>query len=260
VGAGGAGVAGLPSGRIRGGANGRRRFRPTVAEGAPGPDTAAPEPQAPHYYYPVFLDVAGRRCVVVGGDQVAASKAIGLLRCGARVTVLAEEAHPSIVRLARRGRLRWLNRPFADGDVEGAALVVVTTAAAGVAARVARQARVRRALCQVVDDPERSDFISPAVCQRGSLMAAISTCGGSPALAARLKRELEAAWGPEYGQVTSLMRRLRGVVRERLPDPEGRRRFWLAAAAEAGELLELCRAGRREEARRRLLQALERAW
>jgi siroheme synthase-like protein len=123
--------------------------------------------------------------------------------------------------------------------------------------RVAEDARRRRILCNVVDAPEHCDFIAPAVVRRGPLVAALSTGGGSPALASRLARDLTAAWGPEYGQLVLAMRSLRPLVRRLLPDARRRKTYWLAVAAR-DDLLALGRRGGRNAVRAALLEALAR--
>jgi precorrin-2 dehydrogenase/sirohydrochlorin ferrochelatase len=198
------------------------------------------------FHYPVYLDLRGRDCVVVGGGEVAYGKVLGLLPCGARVRVISPEVHPGIARFAARGKLAWEPRPYRPGDLRGAFLAIAATDDAAENGRVYDEAVAEKALVNVVDVPERCQFIAAAVFRRGRLTAAISTGGASPALAGRLKRELSAQWGPEYGQLTSLYRRLRPLVMQRIPSLADRKRFWLHLAAQ-DEPLRLLRARRRDE-------------
>ena len=189
-------------------------------------------PERSEYYYPAYLDLRGRACVVVGGGDVAYGKVLGLLPCGAEVTVVSPEAHPGIARFAARGKLRWERRGYRPGDVAGAFLAIAATDDRATNEAVYQEAVGCKALVNVVDVPDRCQFVAAAVFRRGRLTAAISTGGASPALASRLRRELTALWGPEYGQLTSTYRRLRGAVRARIPTVEGRKRFWLRLAAD----------------------------
>jgi precorrin-2 dehydrogenase/sirohydrochlorin ferrochelatase len=148
--------------------------------------------------FPMFLKLAGRRCVVVGAGPLAESKIASLLDAGAQVVVIAPEATPGVQELAAAGKLRWLNRPFAAGDLNEAFLVVAATGSPESDEAVFREGRQSGVLCNAVDDPPRCDFYYGAVVRRGPLQIAISTGGASPALAARLRRELEEQFGPEY--------------------------------------------------------------
>jgi precorrin-2 dehydrogenase/sirohydrochlorin ferrochelatase len=148
--------------------------------------------------FPIMVRLEGRKCLVVGAGRVAASKAAGLLNQGAEVVVVAPKAVAWIRQKARSGKLVWRRRPFSSGDVRGAFLVVAATNSAATNGAVFRACQARGVLCNVVDDPERCDFFYPAVVHRGPLQIAISTAGSSPALASRLRRELERQFGPEW--------------------------------------------------------------
>ena len=194
------------------------------------------------YYFPAFLDLRGRECVVIGAGEVAQGKVLGLLPCGAGVRVISPEAEPGVARLAARGTIRWERRTYRPGDLAGAALVVAGTDDPATNEAVYTEAVRERALVNVVDVPERCQFVYGAVFRRGRLMAAISTGGASPAFAARCKRDLAAVWGSEHGRLVSAYRRLRPYVQSRIPTVEGRKRFWLEAVR-SDEPLRLLRAG-----------------
>jgi precorrin-2 dehydrogenase / sirohydrochlorin ferrochelatase len=149
--------------------------------------------------FPMMVKLDSRRCIVVGGGEVAASKTGMLLGCGAQVVVIAPCATESIQALARQAKLKWTARDFVAADLNGAFLVVAATNSPAVNEEVFRAGRARGVLCNVVDDPEHCDFFYPAVVRRGALQIAISTAGYSPALAHRLRVELEHQFGPEYG-------------------------------------------------------------
>ena len=148
--------------------------------------------------FPIFVKLEGRRCLVVGAGAVAEGKIRGLLDAGASVLVVAPEAVSQVQKWAWEGTISWRARVFQSHDLEGAFLVVTATASPDVNAQVFQEARQKNILCNSVDDPENCDFYYPAVVKRGDLQIAISTNGRSPALAQRLRQELEEQFGPEY--------------------------------------------------------------
>jgi len=192
--------------------------------------------------HPVFLRLEGRRCVVLGGDVAAAGKAISCQRAGAVVTVIASELTPELAAVVAGGHLRHVTRSYQDGDLAGALLCYVSTRDAALIGRLRAEAERERVLLNVIDTPEASGFISPAVVERGELRIAIGTGGASPGLAARLRRELETWVGPEYGPFVSIL----GAVRRALATDPARRTDVLGELL-ASPLLELVRQRRREE-------------
>lgn len=149
--------------------------------------------------FPIFVLLSSRRCVIVGAGRIGTSKALDCVAAGARVEVIAPRATRDIQTLAGADRLTWHPRAFRAGDVKGAFLVVAATNRTRVNDCVCAAARKFGALCNAVDDPEHCDFFYPAVVRRGPLQIAISTSGRNPALAHRLRVELENEFGPEYG-------------------------------------------------------------
>jgi uroporphyrin-III C-methyltransferase / precorrin-2 dehydrogenase / sirohydrochlorin ferrochelatase len=149
--------------------------------------------------FPIFVKLEGRPVLVVGAGPVAESKISGLLSAGASVTVVAPQATSIIREWAAKEKLQWHARDFQPTDLDGMALVIAAVPA-GVATAVYREAQARGILCNSVDDPENCDFYYPAVVNRGDLQIAISTAGHSPALAQRLRQELEQQFGPEYAE------------------------------------------------------------
>jgi siroheme synthase-like protein len=146
----------------------------------------------------MFVKLQGRLVVVVGGGEIAAGKIDGLLRAGARVRLVAPEVHAELSEAIRAGKIEWVAREFAANDLAGAALAIAATSAPGVNAAVFREAEARGIFCNAVDDIENCHFYYGSVVQRGDLQIAISTNGKSPALAQRLRQELEQQFGPEY--------------------------------------------------------------
>lgn len=146
----------------------------------------------------MFVKLHGRLVVVVGGGEIAAGKIDSLLKASAKVRLIAPEVHLSLVSAIRTRKIEWVPREFTTGDLNGAALAIAATAAPGVNASVYREAEARGIFCNAVDDIENCHFYYGAVLQRGDLQIAISTNGKSPALAQRLRQELEQQFGPEY--------------------------------------------------------------
>ncbi len=182
----------------------------------------------------MLVNLAGRKCVVVGAGSVAAAKLEGLLHCGADVVVVSPRAVPAIQRLARAGQLVWRRKAFSPGDVRGKFLVIAATNSNKMNEVVFRACAARRVLCNSVDDPKHCDFIYPAVARRGPLQIAISTGGRSPALAARLRRDLERQFGPEWGVwVEDLGQRRDELLRGKAPEKNRRRRLQQMATPKA---------------------------
>ena len=185
-------------------------------------------------YFPMLVNLAGRKCVVVGAGTIAAAKIEGLLRCGAEVVVVSPRAVTAIQCLARNGRLVWRRRAFSRRDVQGKFLAIAATNSRTINEAVFGACAARGVLCNSVDDPQHCDFIYPAVAQRGALQIAISTGGRSPALAARLRREMERQFGPEWGAwVDDLGRRRDELLRRSLPEKSRRRRLQQMATPKA---------------------------
>ena len=170
--------------------------------------------------FPMFVKLAGKLVVVVGGGAVAAGKIEGLLSAGARVRVIAPQIRPHIAAWVRFGKIEWLPKEFAAGDLAGASLVVAATSAAGVNKAVFTEAEARNILCNAVDDIENCHFYYGAIVQRGDLQIAISTNGKSPALAQRIRKEQEAAYPADYGVWLDWLGAAREILRADSSDPE----------------------------------------
>jgi precorrin-2 dehydrogenase/sirohydrochlorin ferrochelatase len=163
-------------------------------------------------YLPIYLDVCGRTVVLVGAGAVAKRKCLSLLGAGAKITVIAPEIDSGIEKLAAEGKIQHLDRGYRKGDLKYAALVFAATDSHEVNLAVAEEAGELGIPANITDSPERSDFISPAVVTRGELLITVSTGGKSPALAKKIRKELEAFYGPEYDPTLHLL----GAVREKL--------------------------------------------
>jgi precorrin-2 dehydrogenase/sirohydrochlorin ferrochelatase len=196
----------------------------------------------PHFAYPIVLNLAGRRALVVGGGKVALRKAQALADAGARVRVVAPEFLPEF---APDARLECVQEPYAARHVAGVFLAVAATDDEAVNARVAADARPARALVNVVDRPALCDFIVPSVVERGRLMIAICTGGAAPSLARRLRERLEEEFGPQYATLLDALAEVRDRYKSAdLPEAVRRRLFErlteddiVAAAREGPEVL-----------------------
>lgn len=175
--------------------------------------------------FPMFVNLRDRLCLVVGGGQIAESKVPGLLAAEAKVRVIAPEVTESLAAQAREGQIEWVGKTFETQDLSGAYLVVAATSATEVNHEVFRAAEARGILCNAVDDPDYCHFYYPSVVRRGALQIAISTEGLSPALAQRLRRELEIQFGPEYEPWVNWLGAARRFLRAKNDDPEETRQL-----------------------------------
>ena len=210
-------------------------------------------------YYPVYLDLNGRPCVVVGGAGEAERKVQGLLEHGARVTLISPEVTVVLQDLAGRGLVEWKSREYRQGDLEGAFLVVSENLNEDEYTRVAQEAHGRGILLNVVDRPQLCSFIAPAVArrgQRGDVQCAISTAGLSPALARRLRERMsdpDLCLCLQWADMVGVLSDVRAEVRAKglRPDPDR----WQECMDD--ELLAMFQIGQAEQARERLLRMLE---
>jgi len=188
-------------------------------------------------YYPVFWDITGKKCVVIGGGEVAARKVERLLDCGAKVHVVSPLLVPELADLKERGRIGHIAGEYADEYLSGAALVIGATDDEEINASISRDAKARGIPVNIVDDPQKCDFILPSLVERGDLTIACGTGGNSPALARRLREELEAAYGEEYAALLDIL----GQLRSRMEKNTGRGRAWFDQLMAAGLLTSLRR-------------------
>ncbi len=203
-------------------------------------------------YYPVFLDIAGKPVIVIGGGNIAHQKVVGLLKVGAEVTVVSPELNAEMSSLASEGQFRHIRRDYAPGDLEGYVLAFVATDDRSVNATVAAEGKERRVWVNAVDDPPNCDFIMPGIAQQGDLIVAISTSGKSPAMARKMREEIEAFLTEDYALMLGLAAEVRAELRVKgvLVDSE----TWNRALD--GELRQLLADGKRGEAKQRLLRSL----
>ena len=173
--------------------------------------------------FPMFLKLTARHCTVIGAGNLAESKIESLRAAHARVTVIAPEARPRIVELAEAGEVEWKRREYVSGDLAGQFLVVAATNDPAVNRAVYHEAVESNVLCNAVDDPPFCDFYFPSVVRRGDLQIAISTAGASPALAQRLRKEINSQLPLDVGDWLTDLGNLRREVVQMEPLNEERR-------------------------------------
>jgi len=202
-------------------------------------------------YYPAFVDIEDQPCLVVGGGGIAEEKTGALLDCGADVTVISPDATAALRDRADRGEINWIARQYEPGDVRGHRLVISATDSTVVNERVYRDAEAEGVMVNVVDVPALCRFIVPSVVRRGDLCIAISTGGKSPALAKKIRSQLEGAFGTEYAVLLDLLGQYRPRMKATHPDEiETRARLWTSLVD--SDILDLIREGRADEARDRV--------
>jgi siroheme synthase-like protein len=178
-------------------------------------------------FYIACLKLTGRRCVVIGGGAVGLEKVEGLLACDGEVTLIAPEAVDALADYAREGSIVWERRPYAGPeDLEGVFIAIAATDDTDVNIAVFRDAERRAMLVNVVDVPPLCNFILPAIVRTGPLAIAISTSGASPALAKRMKREIEASHGEPYARLAVLLNEVRGWGKDTLSTYQERKEFF----------------------------------
>ena len=174
---------------------------------------------------PIALKVKGKKCVVVGGGEVAAQKVKQLLECGALVFVVSPNLCPELEKLAAEGHIQWLPKRYEPSVLDGAFLTFACTDDQQVNRQVFADCDACGILCNVVDVPELCHFYMPSILRRGDLVIAVSTSGNSPAFARRVRLFLESLIGDEFGLLVELLGELKDEMRSLLKTIEQRRQF-----------------------------------
>ncbi|MDL1969362.1 MAG: bifunctional precorrin-2 dehydrogenase/sirohydrochlorin ferrochelatase [Deltaproteobacteria bacterium] len=177
-------------------------------------------------YYPVSLDVKNRKCLVVGGGGVGTRKVMTLLDCGAKVTVVSLDVRENLLELAYSGLLILEKRHYRETDLAGMFLVIGTTDDEELNRQISKDAEKLNMLCNIADRPEVCNFILPSIVNRGDLTISISTSGKSPALAKRLRIELEEQFGNEYAELLRLMGAIRKKLLSQKHEPEAHKQLF----------------------------------
>ncbi|MCX5849257.1 MAG: bifunctional precorrin-2 dehydrogenase/sirohydrochlorin ferrochelatase [Deltaproteobacteria bacterium] len=183
-------------------------------------------------YYPVFLDIRDKKCVIVGGGEVAARKAERLLDCGAKVSVISPKLSPELAELKEKKGIAHIVAQYSGDLIDGAALIIGATDDEKTNAQISIDARGKGIPVNIVDDPQKCDFILPSLVQRGDLAITIGTGGKSPALARHLRKELESKYGKEYETLLNIL----GNLRLRMGKNTGVGKDWFKTLLAAGIL------------------------
>ena len=177
-------------------------------------------------FYPICLDLEARACVVVGGGRVAERKVLGLLSCKAQVSVISPALTEELQLQHVSGDIEWIDREFRQGDLARAFLVIAATDDEETQKQVYEEADANNLLLNVADVPQRCNFILPATARRGDLAISVSTAGKSPALARKIRMELEKRYGPEYRVLVDILGAIRPqVLASGLPQMENEKLF-----------------------------------
>lgn len=177
-------------------------------------------------YYPIYVQLKGQPCVVVGGGKLAEGKVDGLLAGDAKVKIIASVLTPHLHELVQQNQIEYIAREYQEGDLSGAFMVICATDKAETNQQVWDEATANHQLVNVVDDIPHCNFIAPAILRKGALTIAISTAGHAPALAVRLKERLNHEIGPEYERFLELAGKLREPLARNIPDFETRKALW----------------------------------
>lgn len=206
-------------------------------------------------FFPIFLDLKGKRCLVVGAGEIASGKAAQLLKYGAKLTIVAPDVSDHVRAWADNGEIILLHRPFEPSDLDGQILVVGSTNDPEVNKRVYEEATARGIWANIVDVPELCSFIYGAIVERGDLQIAISTSGKSPAFASHLRKQLESQFGEQYAEYLKILAEARKAGRSRLKNIEQQKAAYSAILKL--DLLDLIERGEIEEAREKALEVIK---
>jgi len=205
-------------------------------------------------FFPIFLDIRKRPCLVVGGGEVATRKVRSLLQSGAAVTVVSPELADGLHTLLRQNQFQHIAREFLPEDLQNAILVIAATNVQAVNEEVSRLAQQRNLPVNVVDQPHLCSFIMPSVIDRSPVMVAVSSGGASPVLARLLRARLETLIPGSYGRLGELVKRFRGAVKTKFTNGAERRKFWEDVLQ--GPVAEMIFAGQENAARAELERAI----
>jgi len=177
-------------------------------------------------YYPVSLDIKNRKCLVVGGGAVGTRKVKTLVACGAKVTVVSPGVSGQLLELTHNDSIVLKKRPYRETDLDGMFLVIGTTDDEELNRQISKDAKKLNMLCNIADRPRVCNFILPSIVNRGDLTISISTSGKSPALAKRLRIELEKQFGNEYAELLQLMGAIRKKLLSQKHQPEAHKQLF----------------------------------
>lgn len=211
------------------------------------------QPESINPYYPVLLNIRDKKCLVVGGGRVAFRKVQTLLKHGASVEVVSPTLCPELSQLEQNGLIQVKQRGYNTKDLQDTLIAIAATADAKVNKSIAAEARQLGILVNVVDDPQASDFIVPSYFTRGDILVAVSTSGKSPALARKIRTELEKNFNPEYPQLALIADEVRSELKQRgiTVDSDS----WQEVLS-SNAVIELSKQGKSQEAKKMMLKKL----
>ena len=205
-------------------------------------------------YYPIFLNIHDKKCLVVGGGNVALRKVQTLLEHGADVEIASPDLCPELEQLAKEANFQTIKRDYEPADLKNAFIVIAATDDASTNAKIAAGARRSGILVNAVDDPNNSDFIAPSYFRRGDIIVAVSTSGRSPALARKIRGELETSFQAEYAKLAVVADEVRSELKQQ----------GIAVSNEAWQkvldmnsLIELLKQGKSQQAKEIMLSKLQ---
>lgn len=203
-------------------------------------------------YYPAFVNINGKECVVIGGGNVAERKVMSLLRCGAKIKIISPALTKRLQNEKDKGNISHISRNYKRGDLEGAFLVIAATSDDEINREIASESPC---LVNVVDAPDNANFIVPSVIKRGLLTVAISTSGASPAMARSIKKEIEALYGEDFSKYLVFLKNLRKEIIAKIKDKNLRQRLFRELASD--KMLDILRRKGYKEARNIALKRLQ---
>jgi len=195
-------------------------------------------------FYPVFLNLTERRCVIIGGGQIAEGKISKLLDSGAKIIVISPDATQGIRGFAERGQIELDLRKYQEGDLQGAFLAIAATNDRVVNQEIFEEAEKQGILLNAVDDMPRCSFIAPSIVEKGPVTVAISTGGASPALARKLREKMEVSSALDWADATSVLSKARQIIKDKQIAVDPQR--WQCCMTD--ELLTMIQAGHENEA------------
>ncbi|MBF7084534.1 bifunctional precorrin-2 dehydrogenase/sirohydrochlorin ferrochelatase [Desulfallas sp. Bu1-1] len=201
-------------------------------------------------FYPVFLNLVNKKCLVVGGGNVAERKVSALVRCGAEVTVVSPSLTPILQEMVKRGQISYRRGFYQSSDLDGVYLVISATNDEQTNGIIAGDCSSRNIMINVVDDPTRCSFFVPSVVHRGALKLAISTGGKSPKLAKIIRESLEKEFGPQFEEFVNFIGDMRERVISEVADP--RKRNQILKHLVDDHTLELVKQGDLQQAKERV--------
>lgn len=214
-------------------------------------------PQSTDSYYPIYLDLKKKRCIIVGGGKIAERKCLSLIKNGADVTVISPDITKRLEYYRDRGKIKHIPRLYRKGDLKSSFLVIAATDSEEINRKIYAEAKDKNILLNVVDNPELCSFIVPSVFEQGDLKIAISTCGSSPAFSKRIRKELKAIYNPEFSRYLNFIKKIRDRIKSRIKNRKEREDMLKYLASE--EIFDTLRKDGFEAAKKRIVKFFNRS-